>query len=189
MFPNKFRHLARLVLSVALISLTGCVLFQSQGIGKQMLENSAQSALQNLISHNPAAATVNNQAVAVLVFPSIVKGGFVYGGAAGNGVLFINGQPAGIYNSASVSYGLQAGLQDYGYALFFMNRSSLRYLNRSEGLELGVGPSIVVADAGFAKSYSTTTLTQDVYAFVFNQRGLMAGAGITGSKITKVAAP
>ncbi len=181
------------ILSIFLIfaafALSGCVLLQSQGVGKQMLEDSAQAALQNLVAQNPAAAAVNNEAVAVLVFPSVIKGGLVYGGAAGNGVLFVNGQPSGIYNTAAVSYGLQAGLQDYGYALFFMNQSALNYLNRSAGLELGVGPSVVVADAGFAKTYSTTTLTQDVYAFVFDQRGLMAGAGITGSKITKVAAP
>ncbi len=177
------------VVAAAALVLSGCVILQSRGPGKQMLESSAQSALQNLLAQNPAAAAVNNQAVAVLVFPSVVKAGLVYGGAAGNGVLFVNGQPSGIYNTAAVSYGLQAGLQDYGYALFFMNQSALRYLSQSGGLELGVGPSVVVADAGFAKNYTTTTLTQDVYAFVFNQRGLMAGAGITGSKITQVAAP
>jgi lipid-binding SYLF domain-containing protein len=81
---------------------------------------------------------------------------------------------------------LQAGIQDYGYALFFMNEHALAYLNKSGGFELGAGPSVVVADEGFAKNYTTTTLTQDVYAFVFNQKGIMAGLGITGSKITRI---
>ncbi len=170
-------------------SMAGCAVFQSRGIGKSMLEAQAQTTLQNLVAQNPAAAKVNSQAVAVLVFPSVIKGGFMYGGAAGNGVLFQNGTPAGIYNSAAVSYGLQAGLQDYGYALFFMNNQSLSYLQQSQGFEVGVGPSVVVADKGFAKSYTSTTLTQDVYAFVFNQVGVMAGAGVTGSKITRIAAP
>ena len=49
-----------------------------------------------------------------------------------------------------------------------------------------MGPSVVVVDEGLARKFSSTTLTQDVYAFIFNQKGLMAGLGIEGSKITKV---
>jgi lipid-binding SYLF domain-containing protein len=33
---------------------------------------------------------------------------------------------------------------------------------------------------------TTSTLTSDVYAFIFDQKGLMAGVGIQGSKITQV---
>jgi len=154
-----------------------------------MLESNARNALDALIEKNPSAAYVSRHAVAVLVFPNVVKGGFIYGASAGNGVLFRHGIPAGVYNTTALSYGLQAGLQDYGYALFFMNERSLGYLQRSEGFEIGAGPSVVVADKGFARSYTSTTLTQDVYAFVFNQTGLMAGLGLTGSKITQIAAP
>lgn len=50
-----------------------------------------------------------------------------------------------------------------------------------------MGPSIVVVDAGVAKTMTTNTLTSDVYAFVFGQKGLMAGIGIQGSKVTKIA--
>jgi hypothetical protein len=46
--------------------------------------------------------------------------------------------------------------------------------------------SIVVVDEGVGKSLTRTTITQDVYAFIFDQRGLMAGVGIQGSKITKL---
>ena len=90
------------------------------------------------------------------------------------------------YNSVAASYGLQAGAQKFGYALFFMNDDALAYLDKSEGFELGVGPSIVVVDEGMGKSITSTTLTQDVYAFIFSQKGLMAGLGIQGSKITKI---
>jgi lipid-binding SYLF domain-containing protein len=33
---------------------------------------------------------------------------------------------------------------------------------------------------------TTTTLRKDIYAFIFNQTGLMAGAGLQGSKITEI---
>ena len=84
------------------------------------------------------------------------------------------------------SYGLQAGAQTFGYALFFMNAGALAYLDKSDGWEVGVGPSIVVVDEGMGKSMTSTTLTQDVYAFIFSQKGLMAGLGVQGSKITKI---
>jgi lipid-binding SYLF domain-containing protein len=43
-----------------------------------------------------------------------------------------------------------------------------------------------VVDEGFARSLTTTNLRSDVYAFVFNQQGLMCGVGIEGSKITQI---
>jgi lipid-binding SYLF domain-containing protein len=80
---------------------------------------------------------------------------------------------------------LQAGVQKFGYALFLMNDKALTYLDKSDGWEIGVGPSIVVVDQGKAKTMTSTTLRDDVYAFIFSQKGLMAGLGIQGSKITK----
>ena len=66
-----------------------------------------------------------------------------------------------------------------------MNHHAMNYLNRSGGWEVGTGPSLVVVDTGTAKTYSTTTMNDDIYAFIFNQKGLMAGFGLQGTKITK----
>jgi len=59
----------------------------------------------------------------------------------------------------------------FGYALFFMNADALKYLDSSQGSEVGVGPSVVVVDQGLAKKFSTATLTQDIYAVIFGQKG------------------
>ena len=140
-----------------------------------------------LLKQNKAARLLAGKAVAVLVFPSIVKAGFMFGGQIGEGALLKGGKPSGAYyNSVAASYGLQAGVQTFGYALFFMNNGALAYLDKSEGFELGVGPSIVVVDEGVGKSMTSTTVTQDVYAFIFDQKGLMGGLGLQGSKITKI---
>jgi lipid-binding SYLF domain-containing protein len=152
---------------------------------RQELTRDASKALRTLINGNAAARGLSKQARAVLVFPSIVKAGFLFGGQIGDGVLFKNGSPVGYYNTVAASYGLQAGVQTFGYALFFMNNGALAYLDKSGGWEVGVGPSIVVVDEGMGKSLTSTTITQDVYAFIFSQKGLMAGIGIQGSKITK----
>ena len=153
---------------------------------RQKLDRSAAEALANLTVSNAAAKLLAGQAKAVLVFPHIVKAGFLFGGQLGDGVLMKNGRPVGYYNSIAASYGLQAGVQVFGYALFFMNDAALAYLGQSDGWEVGVGPSIVVVDQGVGKSLTSTTLTQAVYAFIFDQKGLMAGLGIQGSKITKL---
>jgi lipid-binding SYLF domain-containing protein len=154
--------------------------------GDPEADQAATAALAKLVAGNPAARKLNAAAVAVLVFPRIVKVGFLFGGAYGEGALLQGGNTLGYYNSAAVSYGLQAGVQWFGYALFFMNEEALSYLNSSAGFEIGVGPSVVVVDQGLAKKITSTTLTQDVYGFIFNQDGLMAGLGIEGTKITKI---
>ena len=65
--------------------------------------------------------------------------------------------------------------------------SLFKYLDKSEGFEVGVGPSVVVADQGLAKSSTTTTTVKDkIYAFIFDQQGAMYALGIQGNKITKI---
>ena len=143
--------------------------------------------MKTLYASAPVAKRIGEQARAVLVFPNIVKAGFIVGGQYGDGALVQAGTIVGHYRSVAGSYGLQAGVQTFGYALFLMNDRALAYLAQSDGWEIGVGPSIVIVDKGKAKSLTTTTLREDVYAFIFSQKGLMAGLGLQGSKITKVA--
>ena len=107
------------------------------------------------------------------------------GGQVGNGALIINGRIAGYYNTVAASYGFQAGLQKFSYAMFFMNDTALAYLNKSGGWEVGTAPSLVVVDTGIAKSLSTTTLRKGIYVFFFSEKGLMGGIGVQGTKITK----
>jgi lipid-binding SYLF domain-containing protein len=97
----------------------------------------------------------------------------------------VGGKTQGYYSTAAASYGLQAGAQSFGYALFFMTESALDYLGKSSGWEIGVGPSIVVVDRGLASSLTSSTVQDDIYAFFFSQKGLMGGLGIQGSKITE----
>ncbi|MEM6899447.1 MAG: lipid-binding SYLF domain-containing protein [Pseudomonadota bacterium] len=150
------------------------------------IERDAKAALMTLVAGNEAAADLVEEAVGVLVFPNIVKGGFIFGGQVGDGALFMGDETKEYYNSSAASYGLQAGVQRYGYALFFTSEEALSYLDNSEGFEIGVGPSIVIADKGIGRNFTSTTLRADIYAFVFDQQGLMAGGGIQGTKITPI---
>jgi lipid-binding SYLF domain-containing protein len=152
----------------------------------QEIDRDSTAALQMLYANTPGAKDLGNQARGVLIFPNIVKGGFLFAAQFGDGALRQGGNTVGYYRSLAASYGFQAGIESFGYVLFFMDDASLQYLNNSDGWELGTGPTLVVLDEGFAKNFSTTTLQSGVYAFIFDQKGLMGGLGIQGSKITKI---
>ena len=150
------------------------------------LNKDANHALEMLYRTNPTAQTLSKSAKAVLVFPNIVKAGLVLGGSYGEGVLKKGAQTIGYYNSASASWGLQAGAQSYGYAVFLMTDKAVDYLNKTQGWEIGVGPTVVVVDEGIAKNLSSSTLKDDAYAFIFDQKGLMAGLALEGTKISHI---
>jgi lipid-binding SYLF domain-containing protein len=150
------------------------------------ISRDAQAALAKLYETTPKAKMLGEKAKAILVFPSILKAGFILGAQGGNGALIENGKTVAYYNTSAASYGLQAGVQEFGYAMFLMTDTARKYIDKSGGWEIGVGPTIVVVDEGAAKSLTTTTAKDDVYAFIFSQKGLMAGLGIQGSKITRI---
>ena len=176
------------LLLISLLALTGCATTGGEFAGSATdITRDSNAALQDLYASNPEARQLARRAKGVLVFPSIVKAGFLVGAQYGTGgALFKKGRTAGYYNIPAGSYGLQAGVQSFSYALFFMDDASLNYLDRSEGWEIGVGPSIVVVDEGVARSLTTTTCEKGVYAYIFSQKGLMAGLGLQGSKITRI---
>ncbi|MFI0347758.1 MAG: YSC84-related protein [Chthoniobacterales bacterium] len=173
-----------IIIIIAIVTFFG-IAHSSLAMSAHQLDKKSKKALAELYRKNPKAEALGKKAVAVLIFPEIIKAGFMIGGQRGDGALIRGGSVVGYYNTTAASYGFQAGIQKFGYALFFMNEKSLDYLNNSDGFELGAGPSIVVVDAGYASSFSTTTLQKDIYAFFFSQKGLMAGIGIQGTKITK----
>lgn len=150
------------------------------------LDRDVDSAIQKLYASSEAAKKLSKTAKGMLVFPDVVKAGLLVGGQYGKGALRVGGKTTGYYSTAAASYGLQAGAQSFGYAMFFMKDDALEYLKKSDGWEVGVGPSVVVVDEGLAKSLTTTTAQDDVYVFFFDQKGLMAGLGIQGSKISKI---
>lgn len=174
------------ILLLTLAVLSTCQVGSSQAKSAAEIDREVDQALQNLYASSPAARDLSRIAKAVLVFPSIVKGGFIVGGQYGEGALVKGGKKVGYYNTVAASYGLQAGLQKFGYALFFTDEASMKYVDQTEGWELGVGPTIVVVDEGVARNLSTTTAKEGIYAFFFHQKGLMAGIGIQGTKVTKI---
>lgn len=160
--------------------------FPAQAASSADLNRDATVALNALYKKYPAAKQLAGKAKAILVFPSVIKAGLMIGGETGDGVMMIKGKPVAYYNTSGMSYGLQAGAQRYGYTLFIMTDPALKSLETAEGFEVGVGPSVVVMDDAMAQKTSTTTINKDIYAYIFSQKGLMAGLGVQGNKLTKL---
>jgi lipid-binding SYLF domain-containing protein len=148
------------------------------------IQRDAAEALRRLYAGDRRAAALGQKAVGILVFPKIVKGGFIFGAEGGKGVLTVHGHVRGYYTIGAASFGLQAGVQWFGFAFFFMNEQALKYLDKSDGWAIGSDPSVVVIDKGTGASIDSTTLSHQVVAMPFGQNGLMAGLAIQGSKIT-----
>jgi lipid-binding SYLF domain-containing protein len=150
------------------------------------LNQDARQALETLYKTSPTAELLSKHAKAILVFPKIIKAGLIFGGSYGEGVLLKADSPSGYYNSVSGSWGLQAGAQSFGYAVFLMTNKAVNYLDKSKGWEIGTGPTVVVVDEGVAKNLTSSTLKDSAYAFIFNQQGLMASISIEGTKISHI---
>jgi lipid-binding SYLF domain-containing protein len=182
-------NLSKLFL-VAVATLSLCaVSSQANAETEDDLKKDAAQALRLLYKNNPVAETISKNANKILVFPKVIKAGLIFGGSYGEGVMRKDSQVEGYYNTVSASWGWQAGAQSYSYVVFLMNDKAKKYLENSDGWSIGVGPTVVMVDAGIAKNLTSTTLQDDAYAFIFDQDGLMVSLSIKGTKITRIEKP
>ena len=182
----RYFNLTTILLILALTVFTMIGANNAAAATATEIDRDVKRALEKLYSVSASAKALGKKAKGILVFPSIVKGGFLVGGQYGEGALLKGKKTSGYYNTIQISYGLQLGIQKHGYAMFFMTESAMKWIDKSDGWEVGVGPSIVVMDVGKATSKTTSTLQSEIYAFFFAQKGLMGGLGFQGTKISKI---
>ena len=111
---------ARVAVVAAALAVFGAAARPATADTRSEIAGASTAALQQLYRSTPAARSLGEKAAGILVFPSIVKGGFLFAGQYGEGALFRGGKISGYYNTVAASYGFQAGVQKFGYALFFM---------------------------------------------------------------------
>ena len=122
----------------------------------------------------------------VLVFPNIVKAGFIVGGEYGEGAMRIRGRTVDYYRTAGASFGFQFGAQTKSLILVFLEDDALNEFRNSAGWEAGVDGSIAVADIGTGGSIDTTNYSEPIIAFVFGNKGLMLNITLEGTKYTRI---
>lgn len=167
--------------AVGLSACTGTASREGEKIDKRVAAQLAE--MQRLY---PQSTDLLNQAAGVLIMPFVGEASLGYGGAYGEGALQINGVSVDYYSVAEASIGLQIGLQKYSSALFFMNQDRLMKFRARDGWTLGADLSYTALDSGEIAAIDSNTYKDSVFALVFDQKGLSAGAAIEGSKYTRI---
>ena len=150
-----------------------------------VLDAQAEDTL-TLFKDTKGSDAVLKKAAGLLVFPSILKGGFGIGAEYGEGVLLEDGATKGYYNTIGGSWGFQIGLQKKSMIIAFMDKGALSRFENSSGWKVGADASVAVIAVGVDGSIDTSKLNQPIVAFVFDQQGLMYNLTLEGTKITKI---
>ncbi len=153
---------------------------------KVELDADVRAAVKNFYATVGAGRELASKAAGMLVFPSVLKGGFVVGGEYGEGALLTGGKIAAYYSTASASVGLQLGAQVKTQILLFMTNAALKKFRASHGWEAGVDGSVALATLGAGGSLDTNTLQAPIIGFIFSNKGLMYNLSLEGSKITHI---
>lgn len=182
------KYTLRTTFAVILFSLlsTAALVKTAAADGAAEIDIKVDGTLQLFKKEVTGGAEFLNEAKAVLVFPDVVKAGLIVGGEYGKGALRQGGKSLAYYNIASASFGLQIGAQSYAIVMVFMNDEALAKFRDSKGWEAGVDGSVAVADWGTGKDINTQNYADPIVGFVLDNKGLMAGISLEGSKITKI---
>lgn len=124
------------------------------------------------------------KAKGVLIFPQILKAGFVLGGSGGSGVLMVRDEKTGswsgpaFYTMGSASFGFQAGASSAEMVMLVHTQKALDSLHTSK-VKLGGDASVAVWKKGMGTS---AALSADFVAFSM-VKGAFAGLAVDGSVI------
>ena len=178
----------RFLLSSSLLlasSTLGCSVNNANNAGNEIISK-ADESLENLFSVAPESYSIYEKSAGTLIMPKITKAGFIFGGSYGEGVLKIGGAPVDFYSVATASYGYQLGALQYSHVIFFMTEDALKSFRVTDGWEIGADAEVFFRKKGASLGITNNTLTKPVYAIVFGQRGVIAGASLEGAKYSRL---
>jgi len=185
---NK-RYLLAAILSLSVFA-TGCTTTGPDSgdpaARRQSLNAGVDNALASLHRQVPGSQELVGRAKGVLVFPSVLEAGFVFGASRGDGALRVNGTTVSFHRTTSGSFGLQAGAQSSAVFLLFMTDEALRNFQNSRGWTAGVDASVTLITVGANAQLTSATSQQPVIGYVLSNTGLMAGLTVDGTRITRL---
>ena len=152
----------------------------------QEIDIKANAALERFRNEVGGGAKFLDSAEGVLVFPEVLKAGFVVGGEYGEGVLRIGGASVDYYSTAAASIGFQLGAQSKMVFLVFLEKSALDAFRASEGWKAGVDGSVAVVEFGAGTDVTTLSIQDPIVGFVLGNKGLMFNLTLEGSKYTRL---
>jgi len=153
---------------------------------REALNANADSALSNLFRQVNGAEQLVSSAKGVLIFPSVLEAGLVFGASSGEGLLRKDGETVSFHRTTSGSWGLQAGAQSTAVFLLFMTDDALRNFQTRDGWSVGADANVTLVSVGANAQITTETAQQPVIGFVLSNRGLMAGLTLNGTRVSRL---
>lgn len=158
----------------------------SFGKSANQINTEVDAAIQKFEKEVLGGAKFLTKVKGYLVFPSVIKGGFIVGAEYGQGALRVNGVTKYFYSMTSASIGYQLGVQEHSVLIAFLSEASLNNFIKSNGWEAGVDGSITVSDWGKSKDISSISYEKPIIAFIYGEEGLMAGVSVEGTKFQRI---
>lgn len=150
------------------------------------LNRETDKALKVFAEEIEGANVFLGQAAGYLVFPRVIKVGFVVGAETGEGVLRVGGSTVAYYRTTGGSFGFQIGAQAKSIVIAFLTRESLDRFRESNGWKIGVDGSVALIDLGAGKTIDTDNVRDPVVGFIYGSKGLMYNLTLEGTKISKL---
>ena len=193
----KFARLLPLSALVAAAVLAGCSTTASvskptedgtpsTAESRHAVDASYHETLDRLYASTPGSRELVAKARGVLVFPRVISAGLVVGAAYGEGQLREHGRVEGYYRTTTGSIGWQIGAQSRAIVILFMTDDSLQKFMASKGWSGGADASVAVLTAGANGAIDANAAQAPTSAFIMTNAGLMAGATLQGTKITRI---
>ena len=168
------------------VSLIAAAPQDSRAASAYEIDVGVDETLERFFYSIRGARELAHKAVGILVFPSVVKAGFGFGGEYGEGALRIRGRTVDYYNTLSASVGFQLGVQERSVIIMFMTPDALDQFRQTAGWKVGADASVAIITVGIGGSIDTNKITSQVVGFIFDNKGLMYNLTLEGSKITRI---
>ena len=175
------RHLAVSLTLVAGLMVSCSTAPSTQG-GRDVLLQQATTAMGDMNREDPGLDELTRKGYGYALFPEIAKGGLVFGGGYGRGVVYEQGQHIGYADLSQASFGLQMGGQTYSEVIVFENKAALDLLKQGR-IELAADASAVILKTGAA---ANARFVNGFAVFVRPIGGAMVEAAVGGQQVTFV---
>lgn len=162
--------------------LASCSTAPSTQESRNELLEKATATMTEMNRENPELEAFARKASGYAVFPAVTKGGLVFGGAYGRGVVYERGQHIGYADMRQGSFGLQIGGQTYSELIVFENKAALERFQQG-GLDFAADASAVIVKTGAA---ANARFVDGVAVIVRPIVGAMAEASVGGQQFTYV---
>ncbi|QBR00330.1 YSC84-related protein [Paraburkholderia pallida] len=189
---------ASLAVLAGLPALSACAVTGSSGSGnaaeaaqenarrRREIDADVDAALERLYGTVKGSRELIGKSSAVLVFPDVVGAAIGVGGQYGRGALRAGGRTVGYFSTTAGSFGFQIGAQSRAVYYAFMTQGAFERFKRSSGWKVGADATVALVKMGVNGQVDTSTAINPIEAFVLTNAGLMAGASLEGSKVSRL---